>query len=116
MLHPPLSFSAGPVVGSVLYSAGGFGLPFYAIGSVATVVALILVALLPKVDGVGGGGQEEEEEEEEEEKVKLIGEWDGCLQKQLLPGAISLVNLSNCVKDELDNSAYSSLIKKNYQV
>ena len=43
-------------MGSLLYTAGGFGLPFYVVGSVATGVALVLVAVLPKVDGVAGGG------------------------------------------------------------
>jgi len=38
----------GPVVGSLLYSAGGFGMPFWIVGSVAAINAIYLIAALPK--------------------------------------------------------------------
>ncbi len=52
---------SGPVIGSLLYTWGGFGLPFYVIGSIALLVATYQIVVLPKVDGA----------EEEEEKILL---------------------------------------------
>ena len=40
---------AGPALGSVLYSAGGFGLPFYVLGSTILVLTFISLYLLKKV-------------------------------------------------------------------
>ena len=40
---------AGPALGSVLYSAGGFGLPFYVLGSTILVLTVISLYLLKKV-------------------------------------------------------------------
>jgi len=43
-----LFLNIGPVIGSTLYSAGGFGLPFWVIGSIAFIVGLYLIVALPK--------------------------------------------------------------------
>ena len=37
----------GPAVGSVLYNVGGFQLPFLVVGSVAVIVANIMVLVIP---------------------------------------------------------------------
>ena len=41
----------GPVLGSALYSAGGFGLPFWVVGGSGVVIAVCLYFLIPKVKG-----------------------------------------------------------------
>ena len=40
---------AGPAIGSVLYSLGGFGVPFWTVGSVGLVCAVLIFFLLPSV-------------------------------------------------------------------
>ena len=42
---------AGPVLGSALYSAGGFGLPFWVVGGSGVIIAVCLYFLIPKVKG-----------------------------------------------------------------
>ncbi len=44
-----LGFMLGPALGSALYSIGGFQLPFLVVGSVAFVVAIGLVFIIPNV-------------------------------------------------------------------
>ena len=49
----------GPAVGSLLYSAGGFLLPFVVVGSIGLVVATALLILIPNVrsdESMAGGG------------------------------------------------------------
>ncbi|KAH9508354.1 hypothetical protein Btru_050898 [Bulinus truncatus] len=43
-------FMIGPALGGVLYHFGGFGLPFYVIGSCIVLNGLILLAFLPKTE------------------------------------------------------------------
>ena len=44
-----LGFMVGPPIGSVLYEYGGFTAPFYVIGSLTAVVAVVLILLVPKM-------------------------------------------------------------------
>ena len=39
----------GPAVGSALYDAGGFKLPFLSVGSVALAIAILLLFIIPNV-------------------------------------------------------------------
>ena len=41
--------SLGPSVGSFLYTAGGFGLPFYTVGSLGVILATFLLMLIPQI-------------------------------------------------------------------
>ena len=41
----------GPVIGSVLYGVGGFGMPYWVVGSVGFLVATTLYFLVPTVNG-----------------------------------------------------------------
>ena len=59
-------YSLGPTVGSFLYSYGGFGLPYYVVGSFVTTVAFALLILIPKVDVKG---EEERKDDKKEENV-----------------------------------------------
>ncbi len=43
-------FASGPALGSSLYIAGGFSLPFLVIGSLALVMAIVLAVVVPKID------------------------------------------------------------------
>ena len=43
----------GPAVGSLLYTAGGFLLPFVVVGSIGLVVATALLILIPNVRSDG---------------------------------------------------------------
>ncbi len=47
--HASSTLLKGPSVGSLFYSAGGFGLPFYAVGSIGVVLAAILLVIIPDV-------------------------------------------------------------------
>ena len=53
----------GPVVGSFLYSVGGFSLPFYVIGGLTTGLSLALLFVVPNIN--------KDSKEEEEEKDTL---------------------------------------------
>ena len=44
-----LGFMVGPMIGSALYQYGGFTLPFYVIGGLTAVVAVVLIFLVPKI-------------------------------------------------------------------
>ena len=41
----------GPVIGSALYKAGGFGMPFWVVGATGCVVAVCLHFMIPNVKG-----------------------------------------------------------------
>ena len=42
---------SGPVIGSALYKAGGFGMPFWVVGATGCVVAVCLHFMIPNVKG-----------------------------------------------------------------
>ena len=42
---------SGPVIGSALYKAGGFGMPFWVVGATGCVVAICLHFMIPNVKG-----------------------------------------------------------------
>ena len=44
-----LGYMLGPALGSVLYNAGGFMLPFIVVGSIGLIVATALVFVIPNV-------------------------------------------------------------------
>ncbi|TRY80723.1 hypothetical protein TCAL_12990 [Tigriopus californicus] len=44
-----LGYMIGPVLGSLLYESGGFGLPFYIVGGIIIVLAFALLLIVPKV-------------------------------------------------------------------
>ncbi|KAH9508357.1 hypothetical protein Btru_050908 [Bulinus truncatus] len=52
-------FMIGPALGGVLYHFGGFGLPFYVIGSCIVLIGLILLAFLPKTEYSDVGSKNE---------------------------------------------------------
>ena len=43
----------GPAIGSALYAAGGFGMPFWVVGGLGCVVAVCLYFMIPIVKGKG---------------------------------------------------------------
>ena len=49
-----LGLMIGPALGSLLFEAGGFKLPFFVVGGFACVVALILPIALARVEAVPG--------------------------------------------------------------
>ena len=54
----------GPMVGSFLYSVGGFSLPYYVVGGLTTGLSLVLLLVVPNIN--------KDSKEEEEEKNALI--------------------------------------------
>ena len=46
-----LGYMVGPPIGSALYQYGGFTTPFYVVGSLTALVAVVLVFLVPKMRG-----------------------------------------------------------------
>ena len=42
-----LGYSIGPAIGGALYDLGGFKLPFITVGSIALVMAIALIFLIP---------------------------------------------------------------------
>ncbi len=46
-----LGYMIGPVIGSYMYLAGGFSLPFFVTGAATLIVAAVLLVLLPKLEG-----------------------------------------------------------------
>lgn len=50
----------GPPIGSALYQYGGFATPFYVIGGLTVLVAVVLVFLVPKVRGGRESGDQSE--------------------------------------------------------
>lgn len=42
---------SGPLIGSVLYKVGGFGMPFWVVGATGCVVAVCLHFMIPNVNG-----------------------------------------------------------------
>ena len=51
-----LGYTLGPAIGTALYAAGGFGLPFWIIGSIGLVNAILLFFYLPIVRSKGRDG------------------------------------------------------------
>ena len=43
-------FYVGPVVGSALYTVGGFSLPFYAVGGLTTLIAVVMLFIVPNIN------------------------------------------------------------------
>uniref|UniRef100_A0A0K8SF02 Major facilitator superfamily (MFS) profile domain-containing protein n=2 Tax=Lygus hesperus TaxID=30085 RepID=A0A0K8SF02_LYGHE len=50
-----IGMSAGPAIGGVLYSVGGFGLPFYFLGSIMILMIPITCSFLPTIQGGSKG-------------------------------------------------------------
>ncbi len=73
-------------MGSALYSAGGFGLPFYVVGSLIVVSSLVLRFLLPRFEG----SPTEEDDQAPEDSSPLKDS-----EKQVLPLEDKDVVLSN---------------------
>ncbi len=44
-----LGLMMGPALGAALFSAGGFKLPFLVVGSIAVVIALTLIFVIPNI-------------------------------------------------------------------
>ena len=44
-----LAYISGPAIGAGLYSVGGFSLPYFVVGSMALIMAIVLVFVVPKV-------------------------------------------------------------------
>ena len=55
-----LGYMVGPPIGSALYQYGGFATPFYVIGGLTFLVAVVLVFLVPKVRGGRESGDQSE--------------------------------------------------------
>ena len=49
----------GPPIGSALYQYGGFTTPFYVIGSLTALLAVVLVFLVPKMRGSRESGSDD---------------------------------------------------------
>ena len=48
----------GPVLGSLLYAAGGFSLPFYVAGLLLLILALVVFCIVPsniEINGISAG-------------------------------------------------------------
>ena len=54
-----IGYMLGPALGALLYEAGGFILPFVAVGGVGLVVASALLAFIPNVKSKDGGSKEQ---------------------------------------------------------
>uniref|UniRef100_A0A224XNB2 Putative mfs-type transporter slc18b1-like protein n=1 Tax=Panstrongylus lignarius TaxID=156445 RepID=A0A224XNB2_9HEMI len=52
-----LGMSAGPAIGGMLYSVGGFGLPFYSLGALMILLIPITWNLLPSISGSAKGSE-----------------------------------------------------------
>lgn len=48
-----VGISLGPALGGVLYNAGGYGTPFYVLGSILITMAIINLTILPSIDHPG---------------------------------------------------------------
>ena len=60
MNHPiGLGYMLGPPIGSALYQYGGFTTPFYVIGSLTALLAVVLIFLVPKMRGSRESGSED---------------------------------------------------------
>lgn len=47
-----LGYTAGPVIGSVLYEYGGFQLPFFALGIMLIFATIVSCYLVEEIDGI----------------------------------------------------------------
>ena len=65
-------FYSGPVIGSGLYSLGGFLLPFVTVGSIGIILAICLFFAIPS-------GEYEKQEENNDLKTKKLT-WSGVFQ------------------------------------
>ena len=62
---------SGPTLGSFLYGLSGFGLPFYSVGSFTTLLAFLLLFLVPRVDKKRAKDAPEEEVQKGEDTALL---------------------------------------------
>jgi MFS family permease len=46
-----LGFTAGPVIGSVLYEIGGFQLPFFVLGAFLIIVTVLSYYIVAEIEG-----------------------------------------------------------------
>ena len=65
-------YYSGPVIGSGLYSLGGFLLPFVTVGSIGIILAICLFFAIPS-------GEYEKQEENSDLKTKKLT-WSGVFQ------------------------------------
>ncbi len=65
-------FQTGPTLGSFLYGLSGFGLPFYSVGSFTTLLAFLLLFLVPRVDKKDAKDSPEEEDVQKGEDTALL--------------------------------------------
>jgi len=73
-----LGYMLGPGVGAWFYEMGGFMLPFLVVGSLSTILSLLLVVTIPNVGGSGSDGSDISVEieglsDDEAETANLIG-------------------------------------------
>ena len=54
-----LGYMLGPPIGSALYQYGGFTTPFYVIGSLTALLAVVLIFLVPKMKGSQESGSDD---------------------------------------------------------
>ncbi len=78
-----LGYMFGPALGSFLYIAGGFGLPFYVVGALILSTAVSLLFLIPKIDA----------KEATAAKEAAIGKSEGTEEKPSL-GMLDVIKVS----------------------
>ena len=54
-----LGYMLGPPIGSALYQYGGFTTPFYVIGGLTALLAVVLIFLVPKMRGSRESGNDD---------------------------------------------------------
>ena len=83
----------GPTLGSFLYGLSGFGLPFYSVGSFTTLLAFLLLFLVPRVDKKDAKDAPEEEVQKGEETALLRDPTEDSQARTLTFRKISKVKL-----------------------
>ena len=53
-----LGYMLGPGVGAAIYEAGGFMLPFLVVGSISTILSIILAFTIPDLSTVGNENED----------------------------------------------------------
>ncbi len=94
-------FDTGPSIGSLLYSVGGFGLPFFTIGSVGILLAVSLLLLVPKIVHTPStvGAKKVGKDDEVDDKKNENDEDDK-----------PTMTLLHCIKESIPMCAYNSTI------
>lgn len=59
-----LGYMLGPGVGAALYEAGGFMLPFLVVGSISTILSILLAFTIPDLSQVTSSSDDEESQEQ----------------------------------------------------